>query len=84
MTFDEYGLCEACGRPDPSDAIAAQQKAMKPRTNREGRVMVTRSDWFTAIFQYEQPDIRIGDIVRVELIAGAVPDVTADFYCECA
>lgn len=81
--FDSYGICETCSKPDPSEAIAQQQEAMKPRKNREGRVMVTRSDWFTSIFQYEQPDIRIGDIVRVELIAGGVPDVTAGFYCEC-
>lgn len=76
-------LCDRCGKPDPADAIADQQDAMQPRHFPPSRVMVTRADAFAAILQHEQPDIRIGDIVRIELIAGAVPDVTAGFYCEC-
>lgn len=76
-------ICETCGKPDASEAIAAQQEAMQPRHFPRSRVLVTNADAFSAILQYEQPDVRIGDIVKIELIAGAVPDVTADFYCEC-
>lgn len=75
--------CEACGKPDPSEAIAQQQEAMKPRHVVEWRAVVAKPDAFLSVLGADVPDIRMGDIVSVTLIATAVPDITAGVYCEC-
>jgi hypothetical protein len=74
-------ICDRCGKPDPSEAIARQQAQMMPRKRTEGLAVVAHRDAFQ--WRSEPADIRVGDIVRVTLIAGAVSDITAGFYCEC-
>jgi hypothetical protein len=63
-------LCASC-----SEQADRQAEQMKPRLVTEGRVLVTKKDGLTAVFGNEQPDIRMGDIVFVKLIAGAAEDM---------
>jgi hypothetical protein len=62
-------LCERC------EAAADRQAAqMAPREVREGVARVLRDDSLEFIVG-PAADIRIGDIVRVQLVAGAVEDM---------
>lgn len=77
-------LCDVCGKPDPSEAIARQQEQMRPRQVSEGYVRIVHRDPFLAISdKHPLPDVRMGDIAYVKLVAGGVEDITAGVYCEC-
>ena len=77
------GICDQCSKPFPDEAIADQAEAMKPRDPREGWALLAKTEAFLPVAHRPFPDIRMGDIVEIRLIAAAVPDITAGFYCEC-
>ena len=58
-----------------------QQEAMHTREITSGIAKVLNTSGYE--FLFDQPDIRVGDIVRIILVAQAVPDITYSFYCTC-
>ena len=76
-------ICDTCAKPLPDEAIARQQEQMKPREPKEGYAILARNEAFLPLFDQPMADVRVGDIIRITLISGAVEDITAGFYCEC-
>jgi len=68
---------ETCQRCE--EAAARQAEAMAPRKIREGYAVVLSLDALRWRNGELTPDIRVGDVVRVILVGGAVPDMP---YCE--
>ncbi len=56
-----------------------QAEQMKPRECREGMALLARNDALAAYGSLPLPDVRIGDVVKVTLVAGAVEDMG---WCE--
>lgn len=63
-------LCASC-----SEQADRQAEQMKPRTLREGVAMIAKQAAFVPVHNRPLPDVRMGDIVRVVLVAGAVEDL---------
>lgn len=70
----ESELCAKC-----LSAVEAQQAAMAPRNVTKGIGLLLTADAFKWLGITPSPDLRVGDYVRVELVAGAVPDIG---FCE--
>ncbi len=66
-------ICQEC-----EEQGERQQQQMMPRDLTEGLVMVSHRDPFLSVGGKPVPDIRMGDIVQVKLIAGTVEDIG---YC---
>ena len=71
-------ICQNC-----IESAEAQRIAMEPRQVKEGWALVAMRDPFLQVAGQPLPDIRIGDIVEVRLIAGAVPDAGWCHNSEC-
>lgn len=56
------------------EAAEAQAKAMAPREIREGYAMIAHVNALLPYGSKPVPDVRLGDLVKVTLVAAAVPD----------
>lgn len=61
--------CKSC-----EESARLQQEAMVPREVREGLAVVRKRDALMSFGGLKVPDVRMGDVVRVQLVAAAVPD----------
>ena len=77
----EYGvtLCAIC-----QESAARHPDAAQLREPREGVAIIGRTDALLPCPAAVLPDVRIGDVVRVSLVAAAVPDMNFcdDAACE--
>jgi len=62
-------ICSGC-----EEAAELQRVAMEPREVRSGYALIAHRDALLAYGALPLPDVRLGDLVRVELVAAAVPD----------
>lgn len=51
---------------------ARQAEQLRPREPKEGLAMVARTDALSSYGHLPLPDVRLGDVVRVELVAAAI------------
>jgi hypothetical protein len=66
--------CERC-----EESARRQAEQMKPREVREGYAVVASTNAF--LWRTDPPaDIRMGDVVKIELVGSAVEDMG---WCEC-
>lgn len=69
--------CRRC-----EEAAEAQREAMAPREVREGYAVLSHVRGLQAYGDMPFPDVRLGDVVKVSLVAAAVPDVGWCEECE--